>query len=53
MTRKKIGVISGGQLALMLGEASKNLDVELSGQMENVNCPAARVCKNLVICTLV
>ena len=40
MKRKRVGVIGGGQLAWMMGEAAQNLDIELIVQTPNQDDPA-------------
>ena len=40
MKRKQVGVIGGGQLAWMMGEAAQNLDIELIVQTPNQDDPA-------------
>ena len=38
---KRVGVLGGGQLAMMLGEASKSLNVEVVVLSPDMKCPAA------------
>ena len=44
-----IGVIGGGQLALMLGEAAQTRGLTLAVQASNAEDPAASLAKDLVI----
>ena len=39
----KVGTIGGGQLAMMLAEAGKKLDIELVSLVDNEDCPASNV----------
>jgi 5-(carboxyamino)imidazole ribonucleotide synthase len=48
-TRKKIGVLGGGQLGRMLGQAASPLDLHISFLDTNRNFPAATVCKDFVV----
>ncbi|MEO1431588.1 MAG: 5-(carboxyamino)imidazole ribonucleotide synthase [Cyanobacteria bacterium J06632_19] len=45
---KRIGVIGGGQLALMMGAAAQKLGVELIVQTPNANDPAVSIAKDTV-----
>ena len=41
----KIGIVGGGQLGLMLGQAAHRLQIECAFLDPNPNCPAAKVGK--------
>lgn len=45
---KRIGVIGGGQLALMMGTAAQKLGVELIVQTPNVDDPAVNIANNTI-----
>lgn len=45
---KRIGVIGGGQLALMMGTAAQKLGVELIVQTPNANDPAVSISSNTI-----
>ena len=45
---KRIGVIGGGQLALMMGSAAQKLSVELIVQTPNANDPAVSIASNTI-----
>ena len=45
---KRIGVIGGGQLALMMGTAAQKLGVELIVQTPNANDPAVSIASNTI-----
>ncbi|WP_414624083.1 5-(carboxyamino)imidazole ribonucleotide synthase [Calothrix sp. CCY 0018] len=45
---KRIGVIGGGQLALMMGSAAQKLSVELIVQTPNPNDPAVSIASNTI-----
>jgi 5-(carboxyamino)imidazole ribonucleotide synthase len=48
MQMKRIGVIGGGQLALMMGTAAQKLGVELIVQTPNANDPAVSISSNTI-----
>ena len=49
MTAKTIGVIGGGQLAWMMGEAAPNLGLKLIVQTPNYDAPAVNRAKDVVL----
>jgi 5-(carboxyamino)imidazole ribonucleotide synthase len=49
MSIKRIGIIGGGQLAWMMGDASKKLGLELIVQTPNQNDPAVSVAQDTVL----
>ncbi|MEM6751743.1 MAG: 5-(carboxyamino)imidazole ribonucleotide synthase [Cyanobacteria bacterium P01_C01_bin.38] len=48
MLRMRIGVIGGGQLALMMGAAAQKLDVELIVQTPNADDPAVDIASDTI-----
>ncbi|MCG6138009.1 MAG: 5-(carboxyamino)imidazole ribonucleotide synthase [Nostoc sp. LLA-1] len=49
---KRVGVIGGGQLAWMMGDAAKKLGVELIIQTPSKNDPAASIAQDIVLATV-
>jgi 5-(carboxyamino)imidazole ribonucleotide synthase len=52
MSIKRIGVIGGGQLAWMMGDAAKKLGVELVIQTPSINDPAVSVAHDVVLAAI-
>ncbi|MBE9030607.1 5-(carboxyamino)imidazole ribonucleotide synthase, partial [filamentous cyanobacterium LEGE 11480] len=48
-TRQRIGIIGGGQLAWMMAEASKKLNLDLIIQTPKQSDPAAAIASSLVL----
>ena len=49
-SRKTIGVVGGGQLALMLAQAAKKRDVDLIVQTPSMNDPAVPFASDVILC---
>ncbi|HHP7232878.1 MAG TPA: 5-(carboxyamino)imidazole ribonucleotide synthase [Xenococcaceae cyanobacterium] len=49
MSSKRIGVIGGGQLAWMMGQAAKHLDIKLMIQTPHQNDPAVKIATAVIL----